>query len=104
MKRVDNYIKTIWSAERSLLAKGMSREENEAYQIEKERRNEWLEGCKIVDRVISSRETPSGGEYFVKWKSECNSPVVIIFLLRYCLGVEFGLICSMVFVPLSSAI
>lgn len=72
MKRVDNYIKTIWSAERTLLAKGMTREENEAYQIEKERRNEWLDGCKIVDRVIATRETTAGAEYFVKWKSKLS--------------------------------
>lgn len=70
MKRVDNYIKTIWTAEHNLLAKGMTREENEAYQIEKERRNEWLEGCKIVDRVAATRETTVGVEYFVKWKSK----------------------------------
>ena len=65
-------IKTVWSAERTLLAKGMTREENEAYQIEKERRNKWLDGCKIVDRVISTRETMAGVEYFVKRKSKLS--------------------------------
>ena len=69
MKHVDNYIKAIWSAECTLLAKGMTREENKAYQIEKECRNEWLDGCKIADCVIATRETP---EYFIKWKSKLS--------------------------------
>ena len=72
MKRVDNYIKAVWTVERNLLAEGMTREENEAYQINKEHRNELLEGCKIVDRVIATRETTAGAEYFVKWKCKLS--------------------------------
>jgi hypothetical protein len=66
MKRVDNYIETMWSAERTLLTKGMTREENEAYQIEKECCNERLDDCKTVDRVIAiaTTETTAGVEWF----------------------------------------
>ena len=46
MKCVDNYVKAVWTVERNLLAEGMTRE---ARQINKEHRNELLEGCKIVD-------------------------------------------------------
>ena len=70
MKRVDNYIKSVWAIERATLSRpGITREELEAFQIDKERRAEWLEGCKIVDRVIDSRESQAGVEYFIKWKS-----------------------------------
>ncbi|KAF8325229.1 SNF2 family N-terminal domain-containing protein [Cantharellus anzutake] len=71
MKRVDNYIKTVWAAERATLVRtDISREELEAFQIDKERRQEWLEGCKIVERAIDSRENAaSGTEYFVKWRT-----------------------------------
>lgn len=68
MKRVDNYIKSIWQAEQNILAKGLSIEEQEAFQIDKERKNEWLEGCKIVERVVTNRESDIGVEYLCKWK------------------------------------
>lgn len=70
MKRVDNYIKTVWQAEQTQLAKGLSIEEQEAFQIEKERKVEWLEGCKTVERVVASRESENGVEYLCKWKGE----------------------------------
>ena len=85
MKRVDNYIKSVWAVERATLGRpDISREDLEAFQIEKERRQEWLEGCKIVERVIDSRENAaSGTEYFVKWRS---------MFTRICLAYCFELI------------
>lgn len=75
MKRVDNYIKSVWQAEQNLLAKGLSIEEQEAFQIEKERKNEWLEGCKIIERVVANRESENGVEYLCKWKGMIPDPI-----------------------------
>jgi chromodomain-helicase-DNA-binding protein 1 len=68
MKRVDNYIKSVWQVEQNALARVMSIEEKEAFEIEKERKLEWLEGCKIVERVVASRESANGVEFLCKWK------------------------------------
>ena len=43
------------------------------YQIEKERHDKWLDGCKIVDCVIYTHETRAGVGYFVKWKRKFHS-------------------------------
>ncbi|KAF8303411.1 hypothetical protein DL93DRAFT_2173004 [Clavulina sp. PMI_390] len=78
LKRVDNYIKTIWQAQRAFdMAKKagkISREEIEAYEIDKERKVEWLEQCKVVERIVAERTGmgSSGGtvvEYLCKWKA-----------------------------------
>lgn len=70
MKRVDNYIKSTWAVERAFFNNpARTPEETEAFEIEKERRNEWLDGCKTVERVVCDRQSPgSGVEYFCKWK------------------------------------
>ena len=62
MKRVDNYVKSVWTVERNLLTEGMTREENEAHRVNEEHHDELLKGCNIVDRVIATRETTAGAE------------------------------------------
>lgn len=48
-----------------------TKEELETFNIDRERRAEWLEGCKIVERVVAARAKAgaNGGiEYFCKWQ------------------------------------
>lgn len=79
VKRVDNYIKQVIGTEKLVLSNpNVTKEELETFNIERERRQEWLEGCKIVERVVSVREKrdKQGIEYFCKWQglaySECT--------------------------------
>ncbi|KAG8933089.1 hypothetical protein FRC02_012457 [Tulasnella sp. 418] len=82
VKRVDNYIKSVMATEKAILSNPIAtKEELEVFNIERERRADWLESCKIVERVVASRERklPDGGyglEYFCKWQglaySECT--------------------------------
>ncbi|CAK5281780.1 unnamed protein product [Mycena citricolor] len=68
LKRVDNYIKAykIWQARAT--APGLTAEDIEALQIEKERERQELETYKTVERVVSHRENLEGDEeYFCKW-------------------------------------
>ncbi|KAJ7647122.1 SNF2 family N-terminal domain-containing protein [Roridomyces roridus] len=70
LKRVDNYIKAykLWHAR--VTAPGISREDVEALQIDKEREKEELETFKTVERVVSHRDGATGEmEYFCKWTS-----------------------------------
>lgn len=69
LKRVDNYIKNykIWQSR--LKAPGLTREDIEAIQIEKEREKQDLETYKIVERVVSQRTVENDVQYFVKWQS-----------------------------------
>ena len=79
MKRVDNYIKNVWAYERAVLNNPhTTREELEAFQVDKERRAEALEAVKVVERVICQREKrdEEGAvivQYFCKWKSTCSA-------------------------------
>lgn len=68
LKRVDNYIKgyKLWQAR--LQAPGLSREDQEALLLEKEREKEDLETFRTVERIITHREGAEGEvEYFCKW-------------------------------------
>ncbi|PBK91474.1 transcription regulator [Armillaria gallica] len=68
LKRVDNYIKgyKLWQAR--LQAPGLSREDQEALLLEKEREKEDLETYRTVERIITHREGAEGEvEYFCKW-------------------------------------
>ncbi|KAJ7091217.1 SNF2 family N-terminal domain-containing protein [Mycena epipterygia] len=68
LKRVDNYIKAykLWQAR--VTAPGISREDVEALQIDKEREKEELETFKTVERIVAHREGATGEmEYFCKW-------------------------------------
>jgi chromodomain-helicase-DNA-binding protein 1 len=56
-KRVENYIKSTYiAAERIKNDRTMSREDVEAFEIDRERRREQLEGFKTVERIISQRD------------------------------------------------
>ncbi|KAG9012481.1 hypothetical protein FRB94_005798 [Tulasnella sp. JGI-2019a] len=81
LKRVDNYIKSIILPERAILSNPQTTKEDlETFNVDKERKLEWLEGCKIVERVVAARAkaggTAHGLEYFCKWQglaySECT--------------------------------
>ncbi|KIO30341.1 hypothetical protein M407DRAFT_20608, partial [Tulasnella calospora MUT 4182] len=79
VKRVDNYIKQVIGTEKMVFNNpSVTKEELETFNIERERRQDWLEGCKIVERVVSIRERrdKQGIEYFCKWQglaySECT--------------------------------
>ncbi|KAG9044866.1 hypothetical protein FS837_007390 [Tulasnella sp. UAMH 9824] len=79
VKRVDNYIKQVIGTEKLIINNpNVTKEELETFNIERERRQDWLEGCKIVERVVAVRERrdKQGIEYFCKWQglaySECT--------------------------------
>jgi chromodomain-helicase-DNA-binding protein 1 len=69
LKRVDNYIKNYKAYQQKLNAPGISREDLEAIQIDKEREKQDLEMYKIVERIVSQREVNGNIQYFVKWQS-----------------------------------
>lgn len=73
LKRVDNYIKTVVALEQRMLhpkpdEPKPSREDLEAYGIERERRKDELEAYKTVERVVARAEDPDKGlMYLCKW-------------------------------------
>ncbi|KAJ7703020.1 SNF2 family N-terminal domain-containing protein [Mycena rosella] len=68
LKRVDNYIKAFKQWQARVTAPGISREDVEALQIDKEREKEELETFKTVERIVAHREGSAGEmEYFCKW-------------------------------------
>ncbi|GAA5835946.1 hypothetical protein JCM11251_006610 [Rhodosporidiobolus azoricus] len=75
-KRVDNYInKVFWPQHDLLRDKSVSGEDLEAFHLEKERLADQLEGYKVVERIIASREAAANDEvdhdhveYLCKWK------------------------------------
>ncbi|KAK4054266.1 ATP-dependent DNA helicase Hrp3 [Microbotryomycetes sp. JL201] len=75
-KRVDNYIKSVFNVQQTILNNpATSREDLEALQIDKERQAEQLEGYKQVERIIAQRDAPANAdidhehlEYLCKWK------------------------------------
>ena len=75
---MDNYIKQVLGTERHYLGPNanVTKEELELYAIERERRLEWLESCKVVERVVAMREVrkPTGMEiqYFCKWQGNAQ--------------------------------
>ncbi|KIJ49638.1 hypothetical protein M422DRAFT_161169 [Sphaerobolus stellatus SS14] len=69
LKRVDNYIKHYKAYQAKLKLPGLTPEDIEAIQIEKERERQDLEAYKIVERVVSQREIDGDVQYFVKWQS-----------------------------------
>ncbi|KAG8905811.1 hypothetical protein FRB99_008176 [Tulasnella sp. 403] len=77
VKRVDNYIKSVITSEKLILGNpNVSKEELELFNVDKERRQDWLESCKIVERVVAEREREGNIHYFCKWQalaySECT--------------------------------
>lgn len=69
LKRVDNYIKAYKAYQARLSAPGVSREDLEALQIDKEREKQDLDTYKVVERIVSQREIDGRVEYFVKWQN-----------------------------------
>ncbi|EGO25230.1 hypothetical protein SERLADRAFT_361029 [Serpula lacrymans var. lacrymans S7.9] len=70
LKRVDNYIKAYKLYQARLSAPGLSREDAEALLLDKEREKEELETYKIVERIVSHRDSGDVEgqlEYFCKW-------------------------------------
>ncbi|PWN33327.1 uncharacterized protein FA14DRAFT_161237 [Meira miltonrushii] len=75
-KKVENYVKQIWTAQNALLTDPtVSKEEVEAVEIEKERVRDTLESYKTVERIISQRDSPPSNEFpykhvtfLCKWK------------------------------------
>ncbi|KAH7888521.1 SNF2 family N-terminal domain-containing protein [Phlebopus sp. FC_14] len=68
LKRVDNYIKAYKVYQARLNAPGLSTEDAEALLLDKEREKEELETYKIVERIVSHRESADNNtEYFCKW-------------------------------------
>ncbi|KAF9263334.1 hypothetical protein L218DRAFT_980171 [Marasmius fiardii PR-910] len=72
LKRVDNYIKSYKFWQSKLKAPGLSREDQEALLLDKEREKEDLETFKTVERIVSHREAEDQDgspvmEYFCKW-------------------------------------
>ena len=56
-KRVENYVRTVYAPGVQIKTSPYtSREDLEAYEIDRERRREQLEGFKTVERIIASRE------------------------------------------------
>lgn len=64
IKKVDNYIAKVWTAEQNLSK--LSREEQEQVQIDKERTRDLQESFKVVERVLSEEN----GRFLCKWTSE----------------------------------
>lgn len=56
-KRVENYIKTVYTQEQRYVKdrKHFSSEDIEAFEIDRERKREQIEGFKTVERIIASR-------------------------------------------------
>ena len=77
LKRIDNYIKLVWQRENDILRNGLaSREDLEAFAIERERVKEVQESFKVVERILAQRDGPPnenynshGVEYFCKWSN-----------------------------------
>ncbi|GAA5880624.1 hypothetical protein JCM8547_006042, partial [Rhodosporidiobolus lusitaniae] len=75
-KRVDNYLnKVFYPTQRAFNDPSISREDLEAMHLERERKADELEGFKVVERIISSREAAANDEvdhdhieYLCKWK------------------------------------
>ncbi|EEB97153.1 hypothetical protein MPER_03580, partial [Moniliophthora perniciosa FA553] len=72
LKRVDNYIKAYKQWQSKLSAPGLSREDQEALLLDKEREKEELETFKTVERIVAHREAEDQDgspvmEYFCKW-------------------------------------
>ncbi|KAH7913675.1 SNF2 family N-terminal domain-containing protein [Hygrophoropsis aurantiaca] len=68
LKRVDNYIKAFKIYLGRLNALGLSQEDRESLLLDKEREKEELETYKVVERIVSHRESANGQpEYFCKW-------------------------------------
>lgn len=57
IKRVENYIKTIYTIEQQYIRDRarFSSEDIEAFEIDRERKREQIEGFKTVERIIASR-------------------------------------------------
>lgn len=68
LKRVDNYIKAYKAFKARLEDKSLSREDEEALILDKERERQDLETFKTVERIVAMRETPDDVEYFCKWQ------------------------------------
>ena len=76
IKKVDNYIKTVWEPEQRVLKSDWATKEDiEAIQIERERRKELVESYQQVERVFAERiEGPTKDKnyddlkYYCKWK------------------------------------
>lgn len=62
-KRVENYIRQVYNHYELLKNDPFtSREDLEAYQIDRERRREQLEGFKTVERIIASRDAEANAD------------------------------------------
>lgn len=58
-KRVENYIKTVWAQQQAFLHDdGVSKEDLEAVEIEKERVRDSLENYRTVERIIAQTDHP----------------------------------------------
>jgi chromodomain-helicase-DNA-binding protein 1 len=66
LKRVDNYIRAFNAYQARLATPGLSREDEEAIILDKEREKEEWEMYKNVERIIAHREAENT-EYFCKW-------------------------------------
>lgn len=62
-KRVENYIKSVWTIQNILRTDPRaSREDLEAFEIDKERQREQLEAYKTVERIIVQRTAPANDD------------------------------------------
>ncbi len=73
VKKVDNYIKTIWEPTYAILNDPRSAKEDvEAVQIDRERRKELLESYVQVERIFAEKTEKinrhSEFKYYCKWK------------------------------------
>lgn len=72
LKKVDNYIKSVMATEQQYLHPKPeeyqpSREDLEAFGIERERRKDELDNYKTVERIVAERVQGGRKEYFCKW-------------------------------------
>ena len=77
LKRVDNYIKNVYSIQHDILNNDHpNKEDIEVVQMEKERIRDLVEMYRKVERVLDQRDSGSNVEYFCKWMglqySECT--------------------------------
>lgn len=84
-KRVENYIKTVYTQEQRYVKDRQlfSSEDIEAFEIERERKREQIEGFKTVERIIASRNAEANLDVqYDHCKSEsrqmiCNTPSLL---------------------------
>ncbi|KAH9949577.1 SNF2 family N-terminal domain-containing protein [Amylocystis lapponica] len=67
LKRVDNYIKNWKIHQERLQDPELSREDAEALNLAREREREDQESHKIIERIVSHRESQKETEYYCKW-------------------------------------